>query len=114
MKKVIERRTGPRTNLEEYYSVEFSLGNNHLIHQFKILNISKQGMGITVKKGSDVLKRLHAGQRVKMRFYKNRLSDQGKKIFSLPATEQFTTEIIHITEHKKGNYLVGLRIINKV
>ena len=56
-----ERRYETRTVLDQYYSVEFRLKDIASTYQFKLRDISSNGMGILVHKGSEVLRYLKVG-----------------------------------------------------
>ena len=112
MSNIIEKRSEPRTTLDNYYSVEFPLAEKSVIYQFKILNVSEHGLCILVKQGSAVLNHLRVGQRINMHYYRNNGPDCAKKIFALPHTEPFMTEVRHITKHRDGYCLVGLCVTN--
>ncbi|MEE8541555.1 MAG: PilZ domain-containing protein [Desulfobacterales bacterium] len=108
MKKLC-RRSEPRSVVDQYYSVEFSIGSTGPIaYQFKIRNISKSGMGILVKEDSDLLEHLSAGDLLNMKYYPVDLSEQPKHL---------KTEIKHITKDDqgrfKGHYLVGLSVVSE-
>ena len=98
-------RSEPRTILDQYRSVEFSLSSEHPVFQFRVRDISPSGMGILVNEGSMALKYLKAGQVLLMKY--NPENPDG-------SPEQMDTEIRHITlvadGRYKGHYLVGLRV----
>lgn len=76
------------------------------VYQFRIWDLSPQGMCVLVKETSDLLKHLKVGQTWNMKFYR----DDASK----PA-DYLTTKIRHITKDESGrfkdNYLVGLSIL---
>lgn len=102
-----DRRSGERKAPEKYYSVQFSVKDLGYFYQFKIWDVSSSGMCILVGEDSSVVNHLHVGDIIKMQYY---LSD------SVGSTEEFETEISHITKNDqgrfKGHYLVGLAIMN--
>jgi hypothetical protein len=101
-----ERRSENRTASDRYYSVEFTVKELASAYQFKIWNISSQGMCVLVKEGSKILPYLHVGDVITMKYY---LTE------SLGTTEDVNTKIKHITKDDqgrfKGHYLVGLAIL---
>jgi hypothetical protein len=103
-----ERRSETRKTVDQYRIVEFSVEGLAHLYQFKIWNISPLGIGVLVMQGSEVLKHLKVGDILNMKYYRQELSEQ---------PEQLKTEIKHITkdaqERFRGNYLVGLSILEK-
>jgi len=106
-KKTAEERSEPRTILDQYRSVEFSLNKENPIFQFRVRDISPSGMGILVNEGSMALKYLEVWQVFPMTY--NPESPDC-------ASKQIETEIRHITRvtegRYRGNYLVGLCVKN--
>lgn len=102
-----DRRADTRKPPEKYYSVQFSVKDLGYFYQFKIWDVSSRGMCILVGEKSSVVGHLHVGDVIKMQYY---LSE------SMGSTEEFETEINHITKNDqgrfKGHYLVGLSILN--
>ncbi len=100
-----ERRSEPRTTVDEYYSVEFSVSGIEMTYQFKIWNISTKGMCLLVRPDSDILRYLKVGDTIQMKFYRSEASKP---------TDFIRTKISHITKDDKGkfrgHYLVGLGI----
>ena len=107
-KKTAENRSEPRTILDQYRSVEFSLSKKDPIFQFRVRDISPSGMGILVNEGSKAFQYLKVGQVLLMKY--NPENPDG-------SPEQMETEIRHITRvadgRYRGHYLVGLRIKHK-
>jgi hypothetical protein len=103
-----ERRSQARSAVDQYTILEFSAEGLANVYQFKIWNISPLGIGVLVTHDSEVLKHLKVGDILDMKYYRQELSEQ---------PEQLKTEIKHITKDNqgkfKGNYLVGLSIIEK-
>jgi predicted proteasome-type protease len=101
-----ERRAEPRERVDRYFSVEFIVGGTETIYQFRIWDLSAQGMCVLVKKDSGLLTHLKVGQTLNMKYY----ADDAFK----PA-DYLTTEIRHITKDESGrfkdHYLVGLSIL---
>ena len=102
----IERRSESRERVSQYFSVEFVLGGADTIYQFRIWDLSPQGMCVLVKSDSDLLKHLKVGQNWNMKYY----GDDASR----PA-DYLTTQIRHITRDESGrfkdHYLVGLSIL---
>lgn len=105
----IERRSKPRSILDQYYSVEFSIRGLFFVYQFKIWDISPKGICVLIREDSDLLNQLKVGDILNLKYY---TTDSSK-----PA-EYLKTEIKHITKDDlgryKGNYLVGLSVVEKV
>ena len=106
--EAVERRSETRSAVDQYTIVEFSLEGLANLYQFKIWNISPLGIGVLVTHGSEVLRHLKVGDILDMKYYRQELTEQ---------PEQLKTEIKHITKDAqgrfKGNYLVGLSILEK-
>ena len=102
----MERRSEPRSTIDRYYSVEFSLSGCSFVYQFRIWNISTKGMCVLVKEDSDLLNHVKVGDILNLKYY---TTDSSKPI------EFLKTEIKHITKDEqgrfKGVYLVGLAIL---
>ena len=103
-----EKRHEPRTEVDQYHSVELSSPDASLRYQFRIWNLSSRGICIVVKEDSDLLKHLEVGNILNMKYYP---ADS-----SFPK-EYLKTQIKHITKDKQGRFrnhvLVGLFILEK-
>jgi hypothetical protein len=103
---VTERRVEPRLRVDRYFSVEFIVEGMESIYQFRIWDLSAQGMCVLVRKDSELLSRLKVGQTWNMKYY---IDDASK-----PA-DYLATQICHITRDDSGrfkdHYLVGLSIL---
>ena len=103
-----EKRYEPRTELDQYNSVELSIPDAGLIYRFRIWNLSSRGMCIVVKKDSDLLKHLKVDNILNVKYYPTDSSCR---------TECLKTQIKHITKDKQGRFrnhvLVGLFILEK-
>lgn len=101
-----ERRAESRTVIDEYYSLDFSIGDATFVYQFKIWDLSSKGMCLLIKEDSEVLKHLKAGEMMEMQYYKEDSSHQG---------DYMKTKIMHITKDDtgrfKGHYLVGISLL---
>jgi len=101
-----EKRCEPRQELEKYHSVEFKVSEQGSLYQFKIWNISAQGMCLLVRNDSEILNDIKVGDILDMKYYTTN--------FSRPP-ESLKTQIKHITKEDhgrfKGHHLLGLYII---
>jgi hypothetical protein len=108
MAKRQERRAEPRIEIDKYYSVELSVPGTEFVYQFKIWNLSEQGLCVVVKDNSDLLKHLTVGSVLEMQYY---------PVDVKGATVRLKTEIKHITKQEEGRFsghaLVGLLILKK-
>jgi hypothetical protein len=90
----------------QYTAVEFGLGDLDFIYQFKIFESPFYGFGFLVKEGAVIIKHLHVGDIVTMRYYPEARDAE---------IEPLKTKIQHITKDKngrfRGHYLVGLSIV---
>jgi len=104
----IEKRSEPRSIIDQYHSVEFSIRECAFTYQFKIWDISPKGICVLVKEDSDLLNYLGVGDIFDLKYY---MSNSSKHI------EYLKTKIRHITKDEegrfKGLYLVGLSIVEK-
>jgi hypothetical protein len=102
-KKGDDRRSEPRSNYDQYSSLEFSLNKINYLYQFKIWDVSPSGMSILVKEDSNILKHIEIGDMLDMKYYLKE-SSEGPVILN--------TEIRHITrdvpERISGHVLIGL------
>ena len=105
---LIERRSEPRSIIDQYYSVEFSLPDCAFVYQFKIWDMSSKGMCVLVKEDSDLLDHVKVGDVLKLKYYTTKAS---KPI------EFLKTEIKHITKDERGRFkgvcLVGLSVLER-
>jgi len=105
--KVDDKRSEPRTVLDQYYSVEFLLKEPGNIYQFKLRDLSSKGLCIIVNESSAVLKHVKIGETLDMKFHPPDASGRA---------ESLKTQIRHISknDHKpfKGHFLIGLSIID--
>jgi hypothetical protein len=101
-----EKRAIPRDPGTEYHSVEFYPETHACAYQFRLWNLSSEGVCFLVKKESFVLDALNIGDVLDMKFY-------GPDDSQAPKT--FKAEIRHITWKEEGrfksHYLVGLSIL---
>ena len=102
----IESPAQRKREVEQFYSVEFSVSDLELPYQFKIWNTASKPICVLVREDSDILPRLRVGKRLTMKFY---TAD------AACPTECLETEIRDISKDDqgpfKGHYLVGLEIL---
>ncbi|WDN87786.1 hypothetical protein BuS5_00754 [Desulfosarcina sp. BuS5] len=103
-----ERRGEQRKITDLYYSVEFSIKGLAYFYQFKLRDISQNGLCIMVKEGSPVLQNIKVGNLLDMKYYSVETPDK---------TDKIITKVKHITKHAQGRFqghsLVGLEILKK-
>jgi hypothetical protein len=102
----MERRSKPRSIIDQYHSVEFSISESAFAYQFKIWDISPKGICVLVMEDSGLLNRLKAGDILNLKYY---TTNSSRPI------EYLETEIRDIAKDEngrfKGLYLVGLSIL---
>jgi len=93
------------TILDRYYSVQFSLSKMDPTYQFKLRDISSNGLCILVKQDSTAFKQLNLGDVLDMEYNPTR---------SLGPTKLFKTQITskNCYDRFKGHSLVELTIID--
>jgi len=98
-----DRRTELRETLEPFYSVELDIEGFYTRYQFKLRNISPNGLCILVRGDSAVLERLEVGDV----FHVNLYPDSDPQ-----SVKNASAQIRHITKQNEGryegHYLVGL------
>ena len=103
-----ERRGEQRKITDLYYSVEFSIKGLEYFYQFKLRDISQNGLCIMVKEGSPVLQNIKVDNLLDMKYYSVETPDK---------TDKIITKVKHITKHAQGRFqghsLVGLEILKK-
>ncbi|MGB9499790.1 MAG: PilZ domain-containing protein [Dissulfuribacterales bacterium] len=103
-----ERRGEQRKITDLYYSVEFSIKGLAYLYQFKLRDISQNGLCIMVKEGSPVLQNIKVDNLLDMKYYSVETPDK---------TDKIITKVKHITKHAQGRFqghsLVGLEILKK-
>ena len=101
-----EKRIQARETAQTYHSVQFTKKGLDAIYQFKLWDLSQNGMCILVKEDSTVLQHLAIGDILDMTFYPSEAKEDHR---------QLKTKIKHITKNDagrfQGHYLVGLAII---
>ena len=107
LKRFSEHRVEKRKMIDKYYSVQFSLTKKVPIYQFRLKDISSDGLCIIVKEKSKILEKINKNDILEMTFC---AADSPSE------TREYKTKIIHITPDKSGkyknHYLVGFAIIN--
>lgn len=107
LNKFSEHRIEKRKMIDKYYSVQFSLKQKVPIYQFKLKDISSDGLCIIVKESSKILEKINKNDILEMTFCAANAPE---------VTTQYKTKIIHITPDKSGkyknHYLVGFSIID--
>lgn len=103
-----ERRSEPRSIVDQYYSVEFSIKNCPFTYQFKIWDMSTKGICVLVKEDSDLLHYIKVDDILNLKYYG---TDSTKPI------EFLKTKIRHITRDESAKFknlcLVGLSILEE-
>lgn len=103
-----ERRSEPRSIVDRYYSVEFSIRDCPFTYQFKIWGISTKGICVLVKEDSNLLNYIKVGDILNLKYYG---TDSTKPI------EFLKTKIRHITRDETDQFknlcLVGLSILEE-
>ena len=105
-KRLEERRSAPRKQVDQRYSVKFSIDGSNVPYQLKILNKAIKSMYFLVKANTDLFRRLNVGDILNMEYYQTDIAYP---------SEYLKTVIRHITKKRqarlKGHYLVGLDIL---
>ncbi len=103
-----EKRSESRRVVDRYYSVEFFLKETNYMYQFKLRDLSSNGLCILVNESSAVLKHIKVGDTLEMKYNPSEASDP---------PESLKTKIMHITKKDDvpfaGHFLVGLLIIKR-
>ena len=101
-----DRRSETRTSAAQYHSVELQPKTPGMMYQFKLWNISDQGVCIVVKKDSEILNMIHVDDILMMNLCPNRQDAPKKSV---------TMKIVHITPKEdgkfQGHFLVGLSVL---
>ena len=102
-----DRRTDDRHLPKKFYSVEMKLAGLP-IYQFKLKDVSENGVCFMVKEDSAILEYLEVALLLDMQYYSEDKTEP---------SEIFRSEIKHITKATekpyKGNYMVGVMILEK-
>lgn len=101
-----ERRSEPRTIIDQYYSVQFFVRHLDALYQFVLWDISPGGMCILIDNDSEVLSYLSVGNVLKIKYYPRDLYGE---------TRICNTEIRHITKgygtRFSDYHMVGLKML---
>ena len=103
-----EKRAETRELLDRFYSVEFLIKETGEVYQFKLRDISTQGLGILVLEDSRVLQYIKLGDTLDVQYNPPRSSDP---------TTILKTRIRHIAKKEQGapsgHFVIGLEVISK-
>ena len=103
---LVERRSEPGKQVDQRYSVKFSIDGSNVPYQLKILNKAIKAMYFLVKDNTDLFRRLNVGDILNMEYYQTNIASP---------SEYLKTVIRHITKKRqarlKSYYLVGLDIL---
>ena len=103
-----EKRAETRELLDRFYSVEFSIKETGEVYQFKLRDISAQGLGILVREDSRILQYLKVGDTLDVQYNPPRSSDTAIML---------KTRIRHIATKEQGapdgHFVIGLEVISK-
>lgn len=106
-KKKQEKRAETRELLDQFYSVEFLIKETGEVYQFKLRDISAQGLGILVREDSRVLQYLKVGDTLDVQYNPPRSSDTDTIL---------KTRIRHIAQKEQGapggHFVIGLEVIS--
>ena len=104
----MEQRSEERILLDQYHSVDFLLKETGRVYQFKLRDLSPNGLGIFVREDSIVLQYLRVGDLLDVQF--NPPAASGPP-------EIFKVQIRHITKTKRGlpdkHTVFGMKIIHR-
>ncbi len=103
-----EKRSETRELLDQFYSIEFLIKETGEVYQFKLRDISAQGLGILVREDSRVLHYLKVGDTLDVQYNPPRNSG---------AATIFKTRIRHIAKKEQGapdgHFVIGLEVISR-
>jgi len=103
---LVERKSERRKQVDEHYSIKFSLDGSNIPYQLKILNKATKFMYFLVKDNTDLFRRLNVGDILNMEYYETDITYP---------SEYLETVIRHINKRRqarlKGHCLVGLEIL---
>ena len=91
--------------MDKYYALEFAIGENASIHQFRIWNSESEPMCFLVKEDSAILKSLKVGDTLRSKYY---------TMDAVTPTKDLDTEIRQIKKEDngrfKGHFSIGFAI----
>jgi hypothetical protein len=92
--------------IDQYHSVEFSVDNMSVPHQFKIWHVEENSMAILVREDSNILPHLRVGERLNMNYY------SVNSVYPDMSIETAIKEINRDEQGRfKGHVLVGLELL---
>jgi hypothetical protein len=101
-----EHRFTQRSYLDKFHSVELSIKDLPYIYRFKLRDRSESGMCVLVQENSEVMRHLHPGDILNIKYCPSDISDPAVKL---------KTQIVHVTKTPKaspnGHFYVGLMVI---
>lgn len=102
----LENRADPRTVIDHFYSIELSVGGIETSYQFKIRDLSPEGIGILVREDSALIGHIKVGAILQVKY---------RPMESKAPIETKKTEIRHISKNETGayggHYIVGLAVL---
>ncbi len=108
MKNQQEKRAETRELLDRFYSIDFLIKETGEVYQFKLRDISSQGLGILVRKDSRVMQYLKGGDTLDVKYI---------PLLSSGPAAIFKTRIRHIFKKEQGapdgHFLIGLEILSR-
>ena len=103
-----EKRAETRELLDQFYSIEFLIKETGEVYQFKLRDISAQGLGILVREDSRVLKYLKVGDTLDVQYNPSRNSGTATIL---------KTRIRHITNKEQGapdgHFVIGMEVFSR-
>ena len=103
------KRYEPRSVVDQYYSVHFSLSGLDSDYQFVLWDLSPHGLCFLIEEDSSVLSHLSVGDVFRMKYFPSEL---------LGDTKYIKTQIRHISKDSKGRFgkyrMVGLLVMENI
>lgn len=103
-----EKRAEPRSIIDKYYSVDFSVRDLETSYLFKIWNMSDKGMCLVIREDSKVLKHIKVGDVLNMKYH---------PVESVEGLIELKTEVRHVSKDSEGrfknHFIVGLSILEQ-
>lgn len=104
-----ELRTEVRKAASEFASIEFKPSTAALSYHFKLRDFSHSGLGLLVKKDSDLLKNIKAGDILPVKYHKG---------IATTESQHFKVQVRHISAPADGrpenHVIVGLLFLEKI
>jgi len=104
--RLVERRSEPREQVDQYYNVEFLTDGLDAAHKVNIWDKSTKSICLLVKEDSDILTQLKVGDTLKMIYYP---TDSVYPCVYVGATIRHITKRGHA--RLKDHYSVGLEFL---